>query len=138
MNKQELVRLALEARAHSYVPYSHFRVGAALLTASGKVYQGCNVENASYGGTICAERTAALRAVYEGEQRFSAIAVAGFPEVAPPEARGYAYPCGICRQFLREFALPGMKVYIARSEKEVIETTLEELLPMSFGPEHLQ
>ena len=80
MNKQELVRLALEARAHSYVPYSHFRVGAALLTASGKVYQGCNVENASYGDTICAERTAALRAVYEGEQRFSAIAVAGFPE----------------------------------------------------------
>ena len=138
MTDQELVDKAFEMHQYSYVPYSHFPVGAALLCGDGRVFTGCNVENAAFGSTICAERTAALRAVYEGEQRFSAIAVAGFPEDAPPEARGYAYPCGICRQFLREFALPGMKVYIARSEKEVIETTLEELLPMSFGPEHLQ
>lgn len=137
MDRNELVRLALEARSHSYAPYSHFCVGAALLTGSGKVYQGCNVENASYGGTICAERNAALRAVYEGERRFTAIAVAGFPDNCPEEARGYAYPCGICRQVLREFAAPGMKVYIARTEEDVVETTLEELLPMSFGPEDL-
>ena len=137
MDRNELVRLALEARNHSYAPYSHFGVGAALLTESGKVYQGCNVENASYGGTICAERNAALRAVYEGERRFTAIAVAGFPDNCLEEDRGYAYPCGICRQVLREFAVPGMKVYIARTEEDVVETTLEELLPTSFGPEDL-
>ena len=97
--------LALEARNHSYAPYSHFGVGAALLTESGKVYQGCNVENASYGGTICAERNAALRAVYEGERRFTAIAVAGFPDNCLEEDRGIRLslrylpsgPAGICR-----------------------------------------
>ena len=137
MDKKELVRLALEAQEHSYVPYSHFRVGAALLTESGKVYQGCNIENASYGATNCAERTAAFRAVFDGETHFAALAVAGFPKDCPVEDRGYAYPCGICRQVLREFALPGMKIYIARTEDDFIETTLEELLPLSFGPEDL-
>ena len=138
MTDRQLINLAEQASRNAYVPYSHFAVGAALECRDGTVFTGCNIENAALGSTICAERTAALRAVYEGEQRFSALAVAGFPEDAPPEERGYAYPCGICRQFLREFALPGLKVYIARSEEEVIETTLEELLPMSFGPEHLQ
>ena len=112
MDKKELVRLAIEARESSYSPYSNFRVGAALLTSGGKVYQGCNVENASYGAGICAERNAALRAVFEGEKRFSEIAVVGWHRDAKPEERGYAFPCGICRQFLREFAVPGMKVYV--------------------------
>lgn len=134
MEKTELVRLALEARAHSYAPYSQFKVGAALLSGDGAVYQGANVENASYGATVCAERVAALRAVYDGHRRFAAIAIAGF---ADEGERGYAHPCGICRQFLREFAAPGMKVYVAKTEADAREYTLEELLPESFGPEAL-
>ena len=135
MEKTELVRLALEARTHSYAPYSKFRVGAALLTTDGAVYQGANAENASYGATICAERAAAMKAVYDGRRRFAAIAVAGFTDGGE---RGWAHPCGICRQFLREFAAPGMKIYVAKTETELREYTLEELLPESFGPENLE
>ncbi len=138
MDKKELVRLAIEARESSYSPYSNFRVGAALLTSGGKVYQGCNVENASYGAGICAERNAALRAVFEGEKRFSEIAVVGWHRDAKPEERGYAFPCGICRQFLREFCDPKqMKVYVARTPDDVLEATLEDMMPHSFGPEDL-
>lgn len=136
MDKHELVRLALEARARSYSPYSNFQVGAALL-ADGKVFQGCNVENASYGAAICAERNAALQAVYDGKRKFEAIAVAGYAKDAAPDEIGYAFPCGICRQFLREFAVAGMKVYVAKSLDDIYETTLEALLPDSFGPEDL-
>ena len=139
MTDQELVDKAFEMHQYSYVPYSHFPVGAALLCGDGRVFTGCNVENASYGAGICAERNAALRAVFEGEKRFSEIAVVGWHRDAKPEERGYAFPCGICRQFLREFAVPGMKVYVAVSEKEadIREYTLEQLLPESFGPEDL-
>lgn len=136
MDRRELVRLAIDARERSYSPYSKFRVGAALL-AGGKIYQGCNVENASYGAAICAERNAALQAVYDGRLKFEAIAVVGYAQDAKPEEIGYAYPCGICRQFLREFAVPGMKVYVAKSLDDIYETTLEDLLPASFGPEDL-
>ena len=134
MDKSGLIELAFEAREHSYAPYSNFKVGAALLTSDGNVYEGCNVENASYGGTICAERVAGLRAIYDGKREFSAIAIVGF---ADNWENDYAYPCGICRQFLREFALPGMRIYVARSGEDVFESDLDHLLPFSFGPETL-
>lgn len=137
MTKEQLVDLAFTARESAYAPYSNFMVGAALLCDSGKVYLGCNVENASYGAGICAERTAAVKAVSEGERVFTAIAVVGFARGAAPGDAGFAYPCGICRQFLREFAAPGMRVYVARTREDVLDTTLEDLLPHSFGPEHL-
>ncbi len=137
MTKEQLVDLAFQAQESAYAPYSGFMVGAALLCESGKAYLGCNVENASYGAGICAERTAAVKAVSEGERLFSAIAVVGFPKDAAPGEAGFAYPCGICRQFLREFAAPGMKVYVARTREDVLDSTLEALLPHSFGPESL-
>lgn len=137
MTRDQLVDLAFTARESSYSPYSNFMVGAALLCDSGQVYLGCNVENASYGAGICAERTAAVKAVSEGERVFTAIAVVGFAKGAAPGDTGFAYPCGICRQFLREFAAPGMKVYVGRTREDVLDTTLEDLLPHSFGPEHL-
>lgn len=137
MNKNELIRLAFEARKRCYAPYSGYGVGAALLTESGLIYQGCNVENASYGGTICAERTAALKAVYDGERSFAAIAIVGFSLGGDGRTASYPYPCGICRQFLREFAAPHMRFYVARTEDDVLEVTLAEILPHSFGPENL-
>jgi len=135
--KETLIAAAFEAKKKSYSPYSSFCVGAAILTESEKIYSGCNVENASYGGTICAERTAALHAVFGGERRFAAIAVAGASKDSK-STDSFAYPCGICRQFLREFALPNMKVYVAASPEDVLECTLEEMLPHSFGPENLK
>lgn len=137
IDKELLIEKALEARKMSYSPYSHFQVGAAILTESGKIYTGANIENASYGATICAERTAAVKAIFEGERLFAAIAIVGSPEGTAEEDFVYSYPCGICRQFLREFALPDMAVYIKGPENEIKETTLSELLPDSFGPEHL-
>lgn len=137
IDKAKLVSLAFQARESSYSPYSSFMVGAALLCGSGKIYLGCNVENASYGAGICAERTAAVKAISEGERLFRAIAVVGFEKGAGPESAGFAYPCGICRQFLREFAVPDMAVLVARTPTDILDTTLEALLPHSFGPEHL-
>ncbi|MDE6742841.1 MAG: cytidine deaminase [Lachnospiraceae bacterium] len=133
MEEKELIRAAMEARQRAYAPYSDFLVGAALLTESGKVYQGCNIENASYGATNCAERTAVFRAVIEGEIRFSAIAIVGGMR---DKELTYAYPCGICRQVLREFCEPErMWVIVARSETDYKKRTLSELLPESFGPD---
>ena len=137
IDKQLLIDKAMEARKMSYSPYSHFQVGAAILTDSGKIYTGVNIENASLGATICAERTAAVKAVSEGEKHFAAIAVAGSPENTPDEEFEYSYPCGICRQFLREFSPLDMPVYIKGPGDKVLETTLEGLLPYSFGPENL-
>jgi len=115
--------LAMRARAHA--PYSHFRVGAALLGESGRVYGGCNVENASYGLCICAERTAVTRAVAEGETRFVAIAVA--TQTTPP-----CPPCGMCRQTLAEFAADGLPIALVNPDGARVDTTLGELLPMTF------
>lgn len=133
--KQELIRLAIEARDRSYSPYSGYCVGAALLTGNGKIYTGCNIENAAYTPTNCAERTAVYKAVFEGERKLSAIAIAGSPK---GEITQYAYPCGVCRQVLREFSDPEqMFVLVAKSETDYLETTLAQLLPESFGPANL-
>ncbi len=121
---EELIALAKEAMQYSYSPYSHFKVGAALLCADGRVYQGCNIENAAYGVTNCAERTALFKAVSEGARQFTAIAIAA--EKAMP------WPCGACRQALYEFA-PDLRVIVAcGGEKD--EEILSRLLPHGFGP----
>ena len=136
MDDRELIRLAYQARASAHAPYSGFRVGAALLTNSGKVYTGCNIENAAYSVAVCAERTALFKAVSEGERSFAALAVVGSFEGevnAPPSA-----PCGICRQALVEFCPLDMPVIMARTPDDRIVMRLEELLPLSFGPENLK
>ena len=136
ISPDELVALAKEARSRSYVPYSGFAVGAALLCKDGTVYQGCNVENAAFGPTICAERVAVFKAVYDGQRDFAAIAVAGGR--AGEEVTGLFPPCGVCRQVLREFCGLELPVYMAR-EGGLYETrTLGDLLPMSFSNADMQ
>lgn len=136
MDKAELCRLADEARKNSYCNYSGFSVGAALLTANGRVYKGCNIENASYPAGICAERTAFCKAVSEGEREFAAIAIAGGPV---GEAPGDAYPCGICRQFMNEFVDgDSFEVLVVHEDMSFSTHTLAELLPHSFGPKSLK
>ena len=132
----DLVKAALEARAMAYVPYSHYAVGAALLTEEGEIYRGGNIENASYGATNCAERTAIFKAVSEGRRKFAAIVIAGGMEGCEPE--DYAYPCGICRQVMQEFAGKGFRVMVARSVSDCREYLLEELLPCGFGGESIK
>lgn len=123
-----LVNAAVRAAQHAYAPYSHYPVGAALRTTAGVIYTGCNVENASYSATICAERTALVKAVSEGERQFEAIAVV-------TDSGGF--PCGICRQMLYEFA-PDLRVIIAKPDGEILfEMRLSELLSHGFGPAHL-
>ncbi|MDE7478466.1 MAG: cytidine deaminase [Lachnospiraceae bacterium] len=135
MDNKELIRLALEARQMAYVPYSKYMVGAALLTKQGKVYKGCNIENAAYTPTNCAERTAFFKAVSEGEREFEAIAIVGGYEGAPKD---YAYPCGVCRQVMMEFCNPEkFRIITAVSEEQYLERTLAELLPEGFGPNNL-
>ncbi len=135
MDNKELIRLALEARQMAYVPYSNYMVGAALLTRQGKVYKGCNIENAAYTPTNCAERTAFFKAVSEGEREFDAIAIVGGYEGNPTD---YAYPCGVCRQVMIEFCNPEkFRVITAISEEQYLEQTLAEMLPHGFGPQNL-
>ena len=134
MTDIELMQLAEEARKRSYCPYSHFAVGAALLTKSGKVYTGCNIESASYTPTNCAERTAVFKAVSEGEREFVTIAVIGAPE---GEKGKFCAPCGVCRQVLREFCSLDFRILLG-TVKEVKVFTLEDLLPTSFGPSDLK
>ncbi len=122
-----LIQTATQARERAHAPYSNYKVGAALLTTAGKIYSGCNVENAAYGLCMCAERTAIFKAVSEGDHDFTAIAVV--------TANGGS-PCGSCRQVMREFA-PHLTVIIADTAGNHRVTTLSELLPDSFGPEHL-
>ncbi|HCM91876.1 MAG TPA: cytidine deaminase [Lachnospiraceae bacterium] len=137
MKNEDLIKEAFEARRASYAPYSGFRVGAALINRDGRVVRGCNVENASYGLSNCAERTAVFKAVSEGLRDFEAIAIVGGTEEGD-ETLGFAYPCGACRQVLREFTIPEtFKVIIARSVNDYEEYTLKELLPHSFGPDNL-
>lgn len=135
MENRELIRLALEAREMAYAQYSKYRVGAALLTKQGRVYKGCNIENVAYTPTNCAERTAFFKAVSEGERAFEAIAIVGGYQGAPTS---YAYPCGVCRQVMREFCDPAeFRIITAISEEQYVERTLAELLPEGFGPENL-
>lgn len=131
----ELIKTALDARNFSYVPYSGYAVGAALLGENGKVYSGCNIENAAYGPTNCAERTAFFKAVSEGERSFKAIAVCGGKKGEKPET--YAYPCGVCRQVMREFCRDDFQIIVAKSFEEYEIYTLSELLPHGFGGENL-
>ena len=135
INEKYLIEQAIEARSHAYTPYSHFQVGAALLTKQGKVYKGCNSENAAYTPSNCAERTAIFKAVSEGEREFAAIAIVGSMEgeinTLPTG------PCGVCRQVMAEFCSLDMPVIIAKSPADYITMTLGELLPLSFGPANL-
>ena len=136
MTPIELVNLAKEARSHAYVPYSSFSVGAALLCKDGKIYQGCNIENAAFGPTVCAERTAFFKAVYDGERDFEAIAVVGGR--AGEEITGLFPPCGVCRQVMREFCDLDFKLYLGRENGAFETMTLGEMLPMSFSPADLK
>jgi cytidine deaminase len=129
VKKQELITAALKVRGQAYAPYSQYQVGAALLGKSGRIYTGCNVENASYGASICAERVAAVKAVSEGETGFLALAVVA-------DGKEPSSPCGICRQFLAEFGLD-LCLILVNLEGKKIETTLEQYLPASFGPKSL-
>ena len=131
IEETELVRLALEARKLAYAPYSGYTVGAALLAVDGHRYLGGNIENASYGATNCAERTAFFKAVSEGEREFAAIAIAGGKALETPV--DYAYPCGICRQVMQEFCKDDFVIYVVKSEQEYRRYTLKELLPFGFG-----
>jgi len=133
MDAQALLKLAAEARQRAYTPYSHFQVGAALLDGAGHVHLGCNVENAAYGPTNCAERTALFRAVADGclAGSFQAIAVIGDTEA--PIA-----PCGVCRQVLVELCRPDMPVYLGNLQGQWLATTVAELLPGAFTPKDVQ
>ena len=133
---QELFRMAVKASENAYVPFSNFHVGAALLTKDGKIYTGCNIENAAYSPSVCAERTAVFKAVSEGNREFSSIAVTGGPD---GKIEGSFPPCGVCRQVLAEFCAPEMPVYLVESDAPLrFKTmTLGELLPESFTPKNL-
>ncbi len=125
MNDRELLRIAKEASLNAYVPYSGFPVGAALECEDGTVYTGCNVENAAYGDTICAERTAVVKAVSEGRRSFTRIAIYG-------EGKGYCMPCGSCRQVLAEFS-PEMEVLCAKAGGSYVSYPLARLMPYTFN-----
>ena len=132
-----LIRAAFAAREYAYVPYSRFAVGAALREqgGQGRVFTGCNIENASYTPTNCAERTALFKAVSEGARQFDAIAIVG--SKLGERNTLVTGPCGVCRQALYEFGGPALVVIMAKSEDDYIETTLGELLPYGFGPQNL-
>ena len=130
MTDAELISTAVSMQERAYVPYSHFPVGAALLCSDGAVFTGCNVENAAYGSTLCAERTALFTAVYQGARSFDALAVACSGERP-------AYPCGVCRQALSEFCDPQMPVAVCGAAGEAELTTLGALLPHAFGGRNL-
>ena len=132
MDKKALIQSAIGAREHSYAPVSGFRVGAALLTKNGKVYTGCNIENAALSPTNCAERTAFFKAVSDGEREFAAIAIAG--GYGGGEIADYCPPCGVCRQVMVEFCAPDFKVILAKNGKDFKMVTLGELMPEAFGP----
>jgi len=127
IDQNSLIQAAIEAAEYAYAPYSNFRVGAALLTEAGHIYRGCNVENAAYGATMCAERTAIFKAISAGQRTFVAIAVASVNGVSP---------CGSCRQVMREFA-PRLTVIITDFAGHARSTSLAQLLPDDFGPEDL-
>lgn len=132
---KKMIGLAIGQLAFSYTPYSGFKVGAALLTKSGKIYTGCNIENAAYTPTNCAERTAFFKAVSEGEKEFEAICIVGGKEGILTE---YAAPCGVCRQVMMEFCEPeSFQIILATGEEQYEVFTLKELLPLGFGRANL-
>lgn len=130
MTNEELMRKAMDAANYAHVPYSRFHVGAAVECSDGTVFTGCNIENASYGGTICAERTAMVKAVSEGHKDLVRIAVYS------PDSEGYAMPCGICRQFMTEFNYD-MELLIGKADGTFKVMTLRQLLPEAFTPDSL-
>ena len=132
MNTEKLIEMAMDAMTHAYAPYSGYKVGAALLCADGTVYQGCNIENAAYSPTVCAERTAFCKAVYDGNREFTAIAVCGGKDGV---ITGYFPPCGVCRQVMAEFCKDGFTVYLAGPDGTWETCTLAQLLPYSFSLE---
>jgi cytidine deaminase len=128
--KEELIDKAIKAREKAYAPYSKFKVGAALLTKSGKIFTGANIENASYGASMCAERVAVFKAISEGETEIIEIAVV-------TDEKTPAMPCGICRQVLREFST-NLKIYAANLNGKILETTIDKLLPKAFTRKNLE
>ena len=133
---QELIDIAIAQLSYSYTPYSHFKVGAALLGKNGQIYTGCNIENAAYTPTNCAERTAFFKAVSEGEREFEAICIVGGPE---GRLTDYAPPCGVCRQVMMEFCSPKeFQIILAKGKEDYKIYRLEELLPHGFGPGNLE
>lgn len=132
---EKLIETAVEMTKMSYAPYSNFKVGAALLAKDGRIFTGCNVENAAYSPTNCAERTAFFKAVSEGVREFAAIAIAGG---ADGVIKQHTAPCGVCRQVMMEFCNPDtFEIYMAVDAKNYKKMTLAELLPEGFGPENL-
>lgn len=139
MEDRELIKEAYRAQQYSYSPYSGFQVGAALLGRSGRVYTGCNIENAAYSPTNCAERTAFFKAVSEGETEFEKIVIVGNKRGVSEEEREYCAPCGVCRQVMAEFCDPGeFLVILAKGEDDYRVFRLEELLPLGFSKDNLQ
>lgn len=134
MTHDELVKLAMVASEKAYAPYSHHCVGAALETKNGKIYLGCNIENAAYGSTNCAERTAFFKAISEGEREFSKMAIVGGEY---SNFKDYCPPCGVCRQVMSEFCDGDFLIILGKNGGVYMEMTLEELLPMRFGPKNL-
>lgn len=136
INAKLLVEKAYEAQSFSYSPYSNFNVGAALLSTNGKIYLGCNIENAAYSPTNCAERTAFFKAISEGQREFLAIAIVGNKKDA--KAIDYCAPCGVCRQVMSEFCdSKNFKIFLAKNKDDFKEYSLEELLPLGFGKKNL-
>ena len=135
MTKTDLCKMAIEAMNNSYSPYSSYKVGAALLCDDGAVYTGCNIENASFSPTVCAERVAIFKAISENKYNFSMIAVAGGKD---GEINGIFPPCGVCRQVIAEFCKPDFEILLVKSENEFDTIKFKELLPYSFSPNNLE
>ncbi len=130
MDYRRLAKIAIDARENAYVPYSKFKVGAAVVTDDGSIYTGCNIENASYGATNCAERTAIFKAISEGHKKIKAIAIVG-------DMSTNTYPCGICRQVIVEFATKDIHIILVKNEESYIIKTMNEILPGAFTKEDL-
>lgn len=135
MNNEALIIEAKMAREHAYAPYSHFHVGAALLTKSGKIYHGCNIENAAYSPSNCAERTAFFKAIYEGEREFEKIAIVGGAEGT--DGDDLCAPCGVCRQVMMEFCPSDFQIILMDGKDNLLQLRLKDLMPYGFGPDNL-
>ena len=137
MDVVRLIQAAMAARDNAYAPYSQFGVGAALLTQGGRIYTGCNVENAALTPGCCAERVALFSALAQGEWEFQAMAIVGGPLDRPLEQGEYCAPCGVCRQVMAEFCAPTFSILLARGPDDFLQYTLAQLLPLPFGPGNL-